>query len=261
MNDNAEQTRYATFTDFLNDYVDVLEEEHKYGERIIFPPPRYIIRCTESGDYVGGFIEESNRKVLLEDCPSIVEEVHQGFDYSPAVIDPEHFAEWDSGELEILCDYLNQLERYPALNDDLWVEMEDEAKWNAWEEEIPYVEQALADSAEEACSVGNGYTVDAKRLLSDWLDACSEALWECNIIIVEGKSVWVETERLIELILSACGDELEDLATYIVPQPWNDPTQPEFHESGSVGRRASIHNAKAQAERYRKMGLLGGDNG
>lgn len=240
MNDNTEQTRYATFADFLDDYADMVWEEP--GE------DWYAIRYTASGDYVGGFAEEANRKVLLEDCPSIVD-VYDGFDYAVAVIDPEHFSDWDSGELETLCDCLDSLEVYPVLSDDLWIELKDEARWAVWDEEQPYVLRAIVDRTKDMCDAG--YTVDAERLLSDWLKT-ADGDWWWDIVIVEGKSVWVDTDNLVDIVVSDYGDKLGE---YVILEPWNDPTRPEFHAPEAVGKRAAIHNAKAQAERHREMGL------
>lgn len=245
MNDynHAELTDFASF---LADYEGMLEE---YGEGL-----QYTIRDTGSGDYVGGFVEASNRKVLLEDCPSIVGEVYGDYGYAVATIDPESFSTWDGAELDTLCGHLDELRRYPVLCEELWSELEEEARSTAWEEETLYVLRAIATRADDA--VDRGYTLDAERLLSDWMDGAGCGWYE-DIITVEGVSAYVDTDALVDIIMDEYGDILEG---YVIPEPWNDPTKPEYHKSGSVGKRASLHNARTQADRHREMGLLSGED-
>lgn len=154
-----------------------------------------------SGDYVGGTVEKANRRVMLDenkstvenykaetgrDCPAIVariDEMH-GYDSLAFPLDvPMPSGHWAS----LLDETLKGLENYPVLDEDVHSQVEHEEEMEAWEDYgrndfRKAIQKRPGDGSEHVEITGCGEN-----------DEKLATLWDLFAHDGQGKYVWSET--------------------------------------------------------------------
>lgn len=236
------------------EFVPAAEPRYTGDSDIVRYARIWIDRHTLSSDYVGSFVDRANLVSLMDECPDIVEEWH--LDYGGTVggwefeLDESgdwvEGAEWDGDQFRILVESLDSLESYPILDEQVWTELEQEALGEAWEEawksiEREYPLDRIASRCDWVEEPPAGYVWNVDAMIEHAQSGAVD--WDIlqRFETVEGTQAYVDADELARAMLEwAIKDERE----IYKPADWLDPTHPDFHLPGSVGRRAALHNSK-----------------